>query len=58
MMICYRDELGLVTVEVNCYGIAFDQDNGNILFADENDKEYIVPVSAILEILPLATPPF
>ena len=53
MMICYRDQLGPVTVEVNCFGIAFDHENGNVLFEDENDKEYIIPIHAILEVSPL-----
>ena len=52
MIICYRDELGIVTVEINRFGIAFDHENGNILFEDESDREYIVPISAIIEISP------
>lgn len=49
MKIIYRDELGVVSVDVNTeYGISFD--GKFAYFSDEQNRDYRVATSALVEI--------
>ena len=50
MTIYFRDELGEIAVDVDRYGISFDQLQGLAIF-DDGENRYRVPITDIIEII-------
>ena len=50
MTVTYRDELGVVSVQINDeYGVVFDRNRA--IFSDENDRDYQVDLNHLINIV-------
>ena len=49
MIVTYRDELGLISIQMNdTYGLQFSEDV--VYFTDKDDRDYEIPLSQMISV--------